>query len=78
MKRDLTSAPGTEVYPHNHPCKSLEYGKLIFHLAVSHHAGTVDSGVDRNEHDNKSETYQVYREKMILNTTEDLERIRGP
>jgi hypothetical protein len=75
VKRYLISAPGIEVYSCSHSCKSLEYGKLIFHLLVSHHAGTVDIRADRNEHDNKSETYQVYREKMISNTAEDLEWI---
>jgi hypothetical protein len=66
------------VYPHSHPCKSLEYGKLGFQLAVSHQAGTVDSRADRNEKDNKSEAYQGYRKKMVWKTTEDLEWIRGP
>jgi hypothetical protein len=78
VKRDPTSSLGTMVYPRSHPCKSLEYGKLSFQLAVSHQAGTVDSRADHNEQDNKSETYRGYREKVVWKTTEDLEWIRGP
>jgi len=40
--------------------------------------GIVDSREDRNELDNKSKTYQGYREKMAGNTTEDLKWIQGP
>jgi predicted acetyltransferase len=78
VKHDPTSALGTMVYPHSHPCKSLKYGQLGFQLAVSYQAGTVDSRADRNEQDNKSEAYQGYRKKMVWKTTEDLEWIRGP
>jgi hypothetical protein len=56
-KCDPTSALGTMVYPHSHLCKSLENGKLSCQLVNSHQEGTVDSWPDRNEQDNKSETY---------------------
>jgi hypothetical protein len=41
----------------------------------SHQAGTINSRVDRNEQGIKPKTYQGYRNQMVWNTTEDLERI---
>jgi hypothetical protein len=61
VKRDLTSALGTMVYPHNHLCKSVKYGYLGFHIAISYQVGTIESQADHNEKDNKSEAYQGYR-----------------
>jgi hypothetical protein len=78
MNHDPMSSLVTVIYPRSHPCKSLEYGQLSFQIEVNHQEGTIDSRVDRNEQDNKSETYQGYREKMVRNTIKDIERIRGP
>jgi hypothetical protein len=51
---------GTVVHPRSHLCKSLEYMKLSCQLANGHQVGTIDSRVDRNEQDNKFETYRGY------------------
>jgi hypothetical protein len=78
MKHDPTFSLGTVVYPHSHLCKSLKYGQLGFQITVSYQAGTINSRVDRNEKDNKSEAYQGYLKKMVWKTTKDLEKILDP
>jgi hypothetical protein len=74
-----------DVYPRYRgiPPHSPVYGprkdwQLVCQHANSHRAGTVDSRVDHNEQGIKPETFQGYREKMVVKTTQDLERIQDP
>jgi hypothetical protein len=66
------------LYPPSHLCKSVKDGQLGFWLAVSHEVGTINSRADRNEQDNKSESYQGYQNKMVHKTKENIQQIRGP